>query len=153
MDEAAAAAAAAAQATAYRNALIETWTLYAAGTIFIMMRVFVRTKLVGIRNYRPDDYLVWVAWAAYTGMTIAAHIVGGVGDTSHIPLEERLAMTPEQRQNRSLGSKWFMVGWFTYITLIVSTSSRPRRRNLRLTVDTQIQHALSISESGQWCMG
>lgn len=27
-------------------------------------------------------------------------------------------MTPHQREQRSLGSKFFMVGWYTYITLI-----------------------------------
>lgn len=62
MADATAAAAAAAQAKAYHDALIETWTLYGAGTIFIMLRVFVRTKLVGFRGYRPDDYLIWVGW-------------------------------------------------------------------------------------------
>lgn len=51
-------------------------------------------------------------------MTVAAHIVGGTGDTSHLTMEERLAITPEQRRLRSLGLKWFIVGWYTYITLI-----------------------------------
>lgn len=56
-------------------------------------------------------------------MTVAAHIVGGTGDTSHLSMGERLAMTPAQRQSRSLGSKWFMVGWYTYITLIVRSEA------------------------------
>lgn len=51
-------------------------------------------------------------------MTVAAHIVGQTSDTSHLTMEERLAMTREQRKLRSLGSKWSMVGWYTYITLI-----------------------------------
>lgn len=44
------------------EALIEIWTLYAFGSLFIFLRVFSRTKLVGIRGYRLDDYLVWFAW-------------------------------------------------------------------------------------------
>ncbi|KAJ9661679.1 hypothetical protein H2198_001855 [Neophaeococcomyces mojaviensis] len=100
------------------EALIEIWTLYAFGSLFIFLRVFSRTKLVGIRGYRLDDYLVWFAWVAYTWMTVAAHIVGQTSDTSHLTMEERLAMTREQRKLRSLGSKWSMVGWYTYITLI-----------------------------------
>jgi len=41
-------------------ALIETWTLYSAGVIFIGLRVFSRTRLVGVRGYRLDDYLIWI---------------------------------------------------------------------------------------------
>lgn len=46
------------------EALIETWTLYAFGTVFIGLRAFARTKLVGVRGYRLDDYLIWVAWVS-----------------------------------------------------------------------------------------
>jgi hypothetical protein len=51
-------------------------------------------------------------------MTVAAHIVGGTGDTSHLTMEQRLAFTPEQAAARQTGTKWFMVGWYTYIGLI-----------------------------------
>jgi len=51
-------------------------------------------------------------------MKVAVHIVDGVGDTSYWTTEERLAMTPEERQSHSFGSKWFMVGWFTYVIVI-----------------------------------
>ena len=51
-------------------------------------------------------------------MTVAAHMVGGTGDTSHLTMEQRLAFTPEQAAMRQTGTKWFMVGWYTYIGLI-----------------------------------
>jgi hypothetical protein len=51
-------------------------------------------------------------------MTVAAHIVGGTGDTSHLTMEERLSFTREQASMRQTGTKWFMVGWYTYIGLI-----------------------------------
>ncbi|KAG9193561.1 hypothetical protein G6011_03596 [Alternaria panax] len=100
------------------QALIETWTLYAIGSVAIMLRIFSRTKMVGISGWHPDDYLIFFAWACYTGMTVAAHIVGGTGDTSHLMMQERLSFTPEQAAARQKGSQWFMVGWFTYIGLI-----------------------------------
>ena len=50
--------------SAARAALIETFTLYALGTIIIGLRVFSRTKLVGLRGYRWDDYLVFVVWVS-----------------------------------------------------------------------------------------
>jgi hypothetical protein len=58
--------------------------------------------------------------ACYTTMTVAAHKVGGTGDTSHLTMEQRLAFTPEQALSRQSGTKWFMVGWYTYIGLIWS---------------------------------
>lgn len=54
----------------------------------------------------------------YTGMTVAAHFVGGTGDTSHLSMEQRLAFTPAQAAARQAGTKWFMVGWYTYVGLI-----------------------------------
>lgn len=42
--------------------LVETWTLYAIGSTMIGARVFVRTRLVGVQGYGPDDYLVWFTW-------------------------------------------------------------------------------------------
>lgn len=44
--------------------LIEIWTLYGVGTLMIAARIFVRTKLVGVRGYSPDDYLIWLAWVS-----------------------------------------------------------------------------------------
>ncbi|KAF2126432.1 hypothetical protein P153DRAFT_346150 [Dothidotthia symphoricarpi CBS 119687] len=99
-------------------ALIETWTLYAFGTIIFMLRIFVRTRMVGIAGFRVDDYTIFFAWICYTGMTVAAHFVGGTGDTSHLTMEQRLSFTPEQAASRQAGTKWFMVGWYTYIGLI-----------------------------------
>ncbi len=41
--------------------LAEIWTLYGLGSLMVFARVYVRTSLVGVRGYRPDDYLVWFA--------------------------------------------------------------------------------------------
>lgn len=48
-------------------ALIETWTLYAIGTVVIMLRVLSRTRLVGISGYHPDDYIIFFSWVRPTG--------------------------------------------------------------------------------------
>ncbi|KAL6705191.1 hypothetical protein ACN47E_007296 [Coniothyrium glycines] len=97
---------------------IEIWVLYAIGSIVIMLRTFSRTRLVGFAGYHADDYLVFFAWACYTGMSTTAHIVSGTGDTSHLTMKQRLALTPEQVVLRQNGTKWFMVGWYTYVGLI-----------------------------------
>ncbi|PVH98960.1 hypothetical protein DM02DRAFT_680576 [Periconia macrospinosa] len=99
------------------SALIETWTLYGIGTLAFMLRIFSRSRL-GVSGYCVDDYTIFFAWGCYTVMTVAAHMVGGTGDTSHLTMEQRLAFTPEQAAARQSGTKWFMVGWYTYIGLI-----------------------------------
>ncbi|KAF9728338.1 hypothetical protein PMIN04_007725 [Paraphaeosphaeria minitans] len=99
------------------SALIETWTLYGIGTVAFMLRIFSRARL-GVSGYCIDDYTIIFAWACYTVMTVAAHMVDGTGDTSHLTMEERLAFTHEEAAARQSGTKWFMVGWFTYIGLI-----------------------------------
>ena len=45
-------------------------------------------------------------------------MVSGTGDTSYLTMEQRLSFTPEQAAMRQSGTKWFMVGWYTYIGLI-----------------------------------
>ena len=41
---------------------IEPWALYAGGSVIIFLRIFTRTKMVGVRGYWFDDYLVIPAW-------------------------------------------------------------------------------------------
>jgi hypothetical protein len=45
-------------------ALIETWSLYAIGSIFIILRIFSRTKMVGLAGYHIDDYTIFFAWVS-----------------------------------------------------------------------------------------
>jgi hypothetical protein len=45
-------------------ALAETWSLFTLGTIFIGLRVFSRTRMVGIAGYHPDDYMIFFAWVS-----------------------------------------------------------------------------------------
>ncbi|KAF7532848.1 hypothetical protein G7054_g7609 [Neopestalotiopsis clavispora] len=94
-------------------AVTETWTLYAFGTLAIALRIWSRTRLVGVAEYDVDDYLVWFGWICYTIMTVAAHIVGGTGDTSYLGTEsDRFSLvqdSPDEAAQRQLGTKWFLV--------------------------------------------
>lgn len=46
-------------------ALIETWTLFALGIIIIILKIFSRTRMVGVAGYCGDDYMVFFAWVRY----------------------------------------------------------------------------------------
>jgi hypothetical protein len=47
-----------------QSALIETWTLYGVGTLAFMLRIFSRTRLVGITGYCLDDYTIIFGWVS-----------------------------------------------------------------------------------------
>jgi hypothetical protein len=53
-------------------ALAETWSLFALGTIFIALRIFARTRMVGVAGYHPDDYMIFFAWVSYSIYTFDA---------------------------------------------------------------------------------
>lgn len=53
-------------------------------------------------------------------MTVAAYFVGLTGDTSNLTKEQRISMSASEISTRQQGTKWFMVGWYTYIGLIWS---------------------------------
>lgn len=44
--------------------VVEIWSLYAAATIVIGLRVFCRSRMVGVSGFRPDDYLIFFAWVS-----------------------------------------------------------------------------------------
>lgn len=53
--------------------IVEIFTLYSIGTCMVIARVVSRTKLVGVRGWHPDDYLIFVSWVstAFTGQPTA----------------------------------------------------------------------------------
>lgn len=101
--------------------ITEMWTLYAFGTVVIFLRVFCRWRLVGIFNFKPDDYLVLLAWAVYTSITVMAHIfiieVGGK-HTSLLTPEQRKLVPVSERPMWEYGSKLFMAGQITYVAIV-----------------------------------
>ncbi|KAK0732291.1 hypothetical protein B0H67DRAFT_477717 [Lasiosphaeris hirsuta] len=101
--------------------LIETWVLYTFGSLVILARIACRWRMIGIANFKPDDYLIIPAWITYTTMTVAAHIVGGHGDLHALSLEEREALasgSPGAADPLVTGTKWFCAGVATYVTFI-----------------------------------
>lgn len=114
---------------------IETWALYTAGSLVILSRIGCRYRMIGFGGFRPDDYIIFFSWvinirsiltrecrvcvliihqAVYTTMTVAAHIVGGVGDLHALPLEVRQKMSEDESKPYVYGAQWFCAGVATY---------------------------------------
>jgi len=45
--------------------LIETWALYSAGSLIILLRIICRWRMIGVRYFQVDDYLIVVAWVSF----------------------------------------------------------------------------------------
>ncbi|TIC96846.1 hypothetical protein CH35J_007563 [Colletotrichum higginsianum] len=119
------AAQAAAEATeeAGRQSTIETWTLYGIGVVVTILRTYARANAVGFRDFRADDYLVWVAILFYTVQSTLAYSVGSVAHglaNNGMPDEKRAALSPNdpEFELRIIGSKIQVAGWATYSALI-----------------------------------
>jgi hypothetical protein len=51
------------QATPFQT---EAWTEYGIGVVVILLRMFARTKVVGIKNWQGDDYFSVVTLIFWT---------------------------------------------------------------------------------------
>lgn len=47
---------------AYNEALVETWSLYGAGSLIFLARIVCRIRTIGFAGFKPDDYLVFLSW-------------------------------------------------------------------------------------------
>lgn len=46
---------------ALRKFNTQLWTFYALAVVITGLRTYSRFKAVGLKQFRPDDYIVWVA--------------------------------------------------------------------------------------------
>ncbi|KAH8154700.1 uncharacterized protein LAJ45_01231 [Morchella importuna] len=115
MADAQAAAAHAAFVEIGRRFLTESWSYLGTAAIFVFLRTFARWKVVGFRNFKPDDYLMFFALFCFTLESTAAHLVITWGGTnSYLTEEERLALSDDEFWRRTNGSKAFLLGWNSY---------------------------------------
>ncbi|KAI1170027.1 hypothetical protein F4777DRAFT_592250 [Nemania sp. FL0916] len=123
MDPAAAAAAAAAAANAFRQFVVEDFTLFSVGFLVTVTRTVARVKQVGFKGLQGDDYLVWVAMLIYAAETALAYSVGAVAmglANNGMTDEQRLALDPNSPEyhTRQTGCKIQLSGWSTYSALL-----------------------------------
>ncbi|KAK7947850.1 uncharacterized protein PG986_008736 [Apiospora aurea] len=101
-----------------KSFVIEQWAEYGAITLILFSRLAVRIRVQGVRRLDGDDYLSVLAFVIITVMSFA---VQGVAENGHnrVPPNEAARLqivtkTPELAESLAVGSKWFLVGWFTY---------------------------------------
>ncbi|KAJ5770889.1 uncharacterized protein N7511_002940 [Penicillium nucicola] len=102
---------------------VEAWVLLSLALFTIIVRIFVRWKLVGPANFQLDDYLMPLAGIVFVLETVAAYLV--VADyqgltNSYMTDEERKAvdLSSTEAHNRVAGSKIQIIGWSLYVAIL-----------------------------------
>ncbi|KAK6360017.1 hypothetical protein TWF696_001138 [Orbilia brochopaga] len=101
------------------NAIAEQWAEYGVGMAVFCLRIVARIKVVGIKGFSGDDYLVPFAMMFYTMQLITHQVMHDNGliiivkpDTYY---EE---FTDEERRRSQIGGKANIASWISYLSLI-----------------------------------
>ncbi|KAJ6094200.1 hypothetical protein N7467_003045 [Penicillium canescens] len=102
---------------------VEAWVLLSLALFTILVRIFVRWKLVGPANFQLDDYLMPLAGIVFVLETVAAYLVvanyQGLTN-SYMTDEERKSvdLSSKEASNRVAGSKIQVIGWSLYVAIL-----------------------------------
>lgn len=50
--------------TTIEQLVIETWVEYSCATVIVLLRYYVRIRMVGLRDLDYDDYIMPIAWVS-----------------------------------------------------------------------------------------
>lgn len=121
----------------------ELWTLYAVAVSVTALRTYARVKAVGVREFHPDDWLIWLAVLIYTAQcTLGYHIgIAAHGlDNSGMTPAQRSALSPGDPEHslRVIGSKIQVAGWTCAVCLLWTLKTCIAFFYLRLTSGLQL---------------
>ncbi|KGO75892.1 hypothetical protein PITC_033380 [Penicillium italicum] len=97
---------------------IETFTEYGIGMVFLLVRLYARLHIGGLRGLRLDDVFAVSAMIFWTMQTVIIHLLEVYGN--NIGLNEQTAMlVPDDKMSvMILGSKLAFTNWIWYICYI-----------------------------------
>jgi hypothetical protein len=89
-----------------------------AGAAVLLLRLAVRARTVGFRNFCGDDYITLLVLACYIGDALTVHNTYYLGTNVDFSQAQLRAMTPKELENIVLGSKLELLAWYSYTLLI-----------------------------------
>ncbi|KAG6363702.1 hypothetical protein INS49_008803 [Diaporthe citri] len=101
--------------------IIELWLLSFFGLCFLAVRIWVRTKMVGIKGYDLDDWLLIGVVCLWCSGPVLSHIFTARckgRHTSDLTYEQRKAMPHSEYHEWEYGSKIYLVGLSEYFVII-----------------------------------
>ncbi|KAJ9634386.1 hypothetical protein H2199_009044 [Coniosporium tulheliwenetii] len=100
----------------------QTWPLFGVSLFIIGLRMYARVHRMGIRELAPDDYLMVVAGSWYIILIVCLNVIAG-GGGSNLYTEEELPFTPEEVEERILGSKIVVLSEQAMLNVIYTLKS------------------------------
>ena len=96
--------------SAFKQDLIRNaFPMYAVGVFLITLRYIARIRQDGLRGLRSDDYLMLLVLAWYTLLVVMLYVIVNGGGSNLAYPDEYASFTPEEVEERVLGSKLVVV--------------------------------------------
>lgn len=108
-------------------------SLFAIGTVVILARIAVRLRTVGLKGFKPDDYLAFVVCSPessrtmqdmtdahmqclllYTANAVIVQITYYTGGNVYVTPGQAAALSDKDVKILSFGSKLEFISWYTY---------------------------------------
>lgn len=132
----------------------QSWSLFAFGMFFILLRFYARIKRLGVRGLQPDDYLMMLVGALYTTLIVCLNVIAGGGGSNLYPPGDFDTFTPENIQDRIKGSKTVIVSEQAMLNVIYTIKACMLIMYSRLTLGLQVRrmaYYLAIYVAVGWC--
>ncbi|PSN64939.1 hypothetical protein BS50DRAFT_644848 [Corynespora cassiicola Philippines] len=95
--------------------LIEVWVLYAIGVLWLLLRLAVRLRTVGILALQLDDAFTLLVLASWTVNCVGIHITYYTGSAIGFVPSEDSRTRAYQLARAEYGAKLYFTTWYTYI--------------------------------------
>ncbi|KAI0997986.1 hypothetical protein K3495_g10202 [Podosphaera aphanis] len=132
---------------------VQSWSTYAFGMFFILLRFYARIKRLGVRGLQLDDYLMMLVGILYTTLVVCLNVIAGGGGSNLYPPGDFDTFTPEQIQDRIQGSKIVIVSEQAMLNVIYTIKACMLIMYSRLTLGLQVRrmaYYLAIYVSIGW---
>lgn len=92
--------------------LPEVWALYSLGAAWLVLRILVRIRMIGLLGLDLADALALVALAAWTYTAAVVEITYYDGTNTDYTAEEIATFDQQMRDQLEYGSKLFFGSWY-----------------------------------------
>ncbi|EMD64596.1 hypothetical protein COCSADRAFT_88406 [Bipolaris sorokiniana ND90Pr] len=100
--------------------LLEVWSLYSVGALWLLLRFAVRLRTVGVMGLQLDDGFAFVTLIAWTYTCAVTEIMYHTGTNTDYSAAETALFNEDKFAEVEFSSKLFLGSWYAYIVLIFS---------------------------------
>ncbi|PYI03982.1 hypothetical protein BO78DRAFT_348602, partial [Aspergillus sclerotiicarbonarius CBS 121057] len=97
---------------------IETWIECLIGIFVILLRLYARAKVVGVKKWQPDDYISIMVLLFWAVEVIVFKFVVRFGSNNGLNDEQRASISVTEMREEMFGAQCLLAGWILYVTLL-----------------------------------